>query len=63
MKFYNTQFLAYKNYEEPNKAKIIKYVVNWCLTKGEKFVEELGYIPLPEDTVEKVKAALEEIKS
>ncbi len=55
--------LAYKNYDEPNKAKVLKDVVKWCLTEGKNFAEELGYIPLPEDAVEKVKTVLEEIKS
>jgi phosphate transport system substrate-binding protein len=55
--------LVYKNYPEPNKAKVLKDVVKWCLTDGEKFAEELGYIPLPKEAVEKVEAVLKEIKS
>ena len=55
--------LVYKNYEDSNKAKVIKDVVKWCLSEGEKFAEELGYIPLPEDAVKKVEVALEEVKS
>ncbi len=55
--------LAYKNYQEPNKAKVLKDVVKWCLNEGEKFAEELGYIPLPKEAVEKVENALKEIKS
>lgn len=55
--------LAYKNYEDSNKAKVLKDVVKWCLSGGEKFAEELGYIPLPKEAVEKVLIALEEVKS
>ncbi len=55
--------LVYKKYQEPNKAKILKDVVKWCLTDGEKFSEKLGYIPLPKEVVGKVEAALEQIKS
>ena len=58
-----TWLLVYQNYENSNQAKIIKDVVKWCLSEGDKFAEELGYIPLPEDAVKKVEAALEQIKS
>ncbi|MEA5593146.1 phosphate ABC transporter substrate-binding protein PstS [Rivularia sp. UHCC 0363] len=57
-----TWLLAYKNYAEPNKAKVFKDVVKWCLTDGEKFATELGYIPLPKDAIDKVENALKEIK-
>lgn len=56
-------FWLIKNYQEPNKAKAVKEVVEWCVTEGEKFAEEIGYIALPEDAIEKVKAVLKEIKS
>ncbi|MEM7555381.1 MAG: phosphate ABC transporter substrate-binding protein PstS, partial [Cyanobacteria bacterium P01_A01_bin.84] len=51
--------LAYKNYQDGNKAKAIKDVINWGLTEGQKFSEELGYVPLPSEVVEKAKAAVE----
>ncbi|MEM7727454.1 MAG: phosphate ABC transporter substrate-binding protein PstS [Cyanobacteria bacterium P01_A01_bin.45] len=53
--------LAYKNYEDGSKAKAIKDVINWGLTQGQKFSEELGYVPLPAEMVEKAIAAVEMI--
>lgn len=54
--------LAYKQYDDPNKAKAVKEMVNWSLTEGQKFAPELGYVPLPTEVVTKVKAAAETIK-
>lgn len=58
-----TWLLAYQNYDDPNKLKAFKEVVNWSLTDGQAFAEELGYIPLPAPVVEKVKAKLNTIQS
>ena len=58
-----TWVMAYKSYDDPNKAKAIKNVINWGLTDGQKFSEELGYVPLPQPVVDKVKAAVDQIKS
>ena len=58
-----TWILAYKNYPDPKKGKTFKDVLTYCLTEGQKQSEALGYIPLPSVVVEKVKAALDNIKS
>lgn len=58
-----TWLLAYQNYDDPNKLKALKDVVNWSLTDGQAFAEELGYIPLPTTVVEKVQAKLNTIQS
>jgi phosphate transport system substrate-binding protein len=58
-----TWLLAYQNYDDPNKLKAFKEVVNWSLTDGQAFAEELGYIPLPAPVVQKVQAKLKTIQS
>ncbi len=56
-----TWILAYKKYEDPEKLKAFKGVIRWSLEDGQKISEQLGYIPLPENVVEKVETALEGI--
>jgi phosphate transport system substrate-binding protein len=58
-----TWIIAYKTYDNPRKVEVLKDVLTYCLTEGQKSSEQLGYIPLPESVVEKVKAALENIGS
>ncbi len=58
-----TWLLAYENYDNPDKLQAFKDVVNWSLKDGQSYAEELGYIPLPENVVEKVKAELETIQT
>lgn len=53
--------LAYKRYEDPQKAKVLREVIQWGLTEGQKFAPELGYVPLPTEVVEKASAALSQI--
>ena len=58
-----TWLLAYENYDNPNKLQGLKDVANWSLTDGQDYAEELGYIPLPDNVVEKVQAKLDTIKA
>ena len=57
-----TWLLCYKKYPDAGKAKVLKEVVQYCLTDGQKESEGLGYIPLPANVVEKVQAALNSIQ-
>jgi phosphate transport system substrate-binding protein len=57
-----TWMLFYKKYNDPNKLKAVKDVVDYCLTEGQKSSEQLGYIPLPESVVTRDRAALESIQ-
>lgn len=43
--------LLYEQYLDSEKAKALKDVVAWGLTKGQKYAEALGYIPLPQNVV------------
>ena len=58
-----TWLLAYENYNDPDKLQALKDVVNWSLTDGQAFADELGYIPLPDNVVEKVQGELETIQA
>jgi phosphate transport system substrate-binding protein len=57
-----TWLLAYKKYDDANKAKALKDVINYGLTQGQQDSERLGYIPLPTNVVDKVKAAVNTIQ-
>lgn len=58
-----TWLLAYENYDDPQKLQAFKDVVNWSLVDGQAYAEELGYIPLPANVVEKVEAKLDTIQA
>ena len=53
--------LAYKKYDDPAKAKAIEVMIEYGLTEGQKVSKQLGYIPLPENVVQKVAAAADAI--
>ena len=55
-----TWLLAYKKYDNPAKAKAVEAMVEYGLTEGQKVASELGYVPLPENVVEKVAAAADD---
>lgn len=57
-----TWLLAYKEYDDPQKAQALKEVIKWSLTEGQKVSPDLGYIPLPENVVTKVQANVDSIK-
>lgn len=57
-----TWILAYKKYDDPAKAKALKEVLTWSVGDGQKMSAQLGYIPLPANVVEKVKAAINTIQ-
>ncbi len=54
--------LCYKKYADPKKAEAIRKLVNYCLTEGQKISSKMGYIPLPENVVQEVSKAAENIK-
>lgn len=58
-----TWIMAYKKYDDPNKAQAMKSVIQYGLQEGQKYSQELGYVPLPEKVVEKVEAAANQIQS
>jgi phosphate transport system substrate-binding protein len=56
-----TWLLAYKKYADPKVRDALKGVIQYGLTEGQKFSEELGYIALPESVVTAVSKALDQI--
>jgi phosphate transport system substrate-binding protein len=56
-----TWLLAYKKYADPKIKDAFKGVVQYGLTDGQKFSEDLGYIPLPANVVTAVTKALDQI--
>jgi len=57
-----TWLLLNKKYSDAAKLKALKEFITWGLTDGQKFSEELGYVPLPAPVVEKAQAALATIQ-
>ncbi|MCG6553247.1 MAG: phosphate ABC transporter substrate-binding protein PstS [Candidatus Magnetominusculus sp. LBB02] len=57
-----TWLICYKHYADAKKADIIRDLLNYCLTDGQKDAEALGYIPLPADVAKKVAASIGNIK-
>ncbi|NJK38390.1 MAG: phosphate ABC transporter substrate-binding protein PstS [Oscillatoriales cyanobacterium RM2_1_1] len=56
-----TWIMAYEQYDDPEIAKALEATIEYGLTEGQKVSAELGYIPLPENVVEKVAAAADRI--
>jgi phosphate transport system substrate-binding protein len=53
-----TWILLYKKYENKEQGEAVKKFVEFGLSDGQKFAEELGYIPLPKEIVVKDLEAL-----
>lgn len=53
--------LAYKTYDDPNKAVAMEAMIQYGLTTGQQQSEALGYIPLPPEVAAKVAAAADQI--
>ncbi|MGD1214128.1 MAG: phosphate ABC transporter substrate-binding protein PstS [Terriglobales bacterium] len=47
--------------KDPKKGKIIADFLDWMVNDGQKMTNQLSYAPLPENVVEKVKAAIKQI--
>lgn len=56
-----TWILCYKKYQDPKIAAALKSLLQYCLTQGQTFSAELGYIPLPPAVVKLVIQALDRI--
>jgi phosphate transport system substrate-binding protein len=58
-----TWLLCYKQYSDVKKAEALKNVIEYGLTEGQKSSEQLGYVPLPQNVVGKIRAALNNIQA
>ncbi len=54
-----TWLLFYSTPKDAAKGDALKSFTKWALTEGKPLATELGYIPLPEEVVTKVTAALD----
>ena len=54
--------LFYQKNADPKKAEILREVVEYGLTEGQKLSAKMGYIPLPENVVTAVRAAVVKIQ-
>ena len=57
-----TWLLAYKKYPDKKKHDVLVDLLRYGVTDGQKDAESLGYIPLPQAVVERVTAALSNIR-
>jgi phosphate transport system substrate-binding protein len=57
-----TWLLLYKNNPDKAKSALLKNLLQYVLTEGQKDAEPLGYIPLPKPVAEKVLGAVQNIK-
>jgi phosphate transport system substrate-binding protein len=58
-----TWLLCFKDYSDsPAEAAALRDVIRYCLTEGQNFSAELGYIPLPPDVSKRVLKAVDEIQ-
>lgn len=56
-----TWMLFYKDGQDETKVKALKDMIEYGLTTGQESAESLGYIPMPEAVIEKVRAAAQQI--
>jgi len=49
-----TWLLIYPEYDDPARAEALNAVIEWALTEGDPYAEELGYIPLGGSVEERV---------
>lgn len=57
-----TWLLVYKIQENKQKGQNLVDFLNWMLTDGQKFTQDLGYAPLPDSVIAQEKAAIAKIK-
>jgi phosphate transport system substrate-binding protein len=58
-----TWMLAYKKYDNADKAKAIEALIEYGLTEGQEYSAELGYVSLPQNVREKVAFTADRISS
>lgn len=57
-----TWMLFYKNLNKPEVTAGLRSMVEWGITEGQKMADGLGYIPLPEVVVKRVRAEIPKIQ-
>ena len=57
-----TWILLHKNYADARKAAALRDMVRWCLTDGQQYATELGFVPLPPEIARRSLGALDRIQ-
>ena len=47
--------LVKQRYADPQKRDTLKDLLEYCLSDGQQIADRMGYIPLPESTIERVR--------
>jgi phosphate transport system substrate-binding protein len=53
--------MAYRQYDDAKQAEALRNVLNWAVTDGQAFADQLGYIPLPESVVSQLAPVIDTI--
>jgi phosphate transport system substrate-binding protein len=54
-----TWLLVYRQYDDSDVARELKSFVRWCLTDGQQYNEQLGYVRLAPEVVGRAQAAVD----
>ena len=57
-----TWMLFYRNLNRPAVTDALRRMVEWAITDGQKKAEALGYVPLPEVVVKRIRAEIPHIR-
>jgi phosphate transport system substrate-binding protein len=57
-----TWLLVPARFDDKNKLKVMKDLLQWVVTDGQKMTQELLYAPLPEEVVAKEQAAFNKVQ-
>jgi phosphate transport system substrate-binding protein len=55
-----TWILVYPTYQDANKWQAMRNVFEWALTDGRSITEELGYIPMPDNIIQRIRQVFDE---
>jgi phosphate transport system substrate-binding protein len=58
-----TWILLHGSYADPQKAAALRDMFRWCLTDGQQYAADLGYVPLPPGIVSRSLAALDHVQA
>ena len=58
-----TWILLHRQYADPGKTERLRDLFRWCLTDGQRYATELGYMPLPQSLARRSLSALDGMRS
>lgn len=58
-----TWILVYPEYQDAKKWEALKSAMIWSLTDGTKITDQLDYVPMPDNIVERIKQVLDGVKA